>query len=272
MFARALRLRKAPPLPRPSARRCLTAAATDFPPASKPRGLLKLFTLSSVGVIGTGAGYSYYQQQTSDLTFSKSTSSSSSKHVSSDAELLSLLRTSFLHGGPEEFDALCELHPDEMDQIISEFVYTASQLEQLGRLHEADALEPYYDRFYDKAGPLITAAQRIFDAIVVFEKEVLAMGGSTEEVERALKAMEAVTLSGIIDGVRKPTLVRDAIVAMEDAARYLQELKTDAAKGKGGSWWGKDSRIVKLEQNLKLWRERMDKELPKPSGDIRDGD
>lgn len=236
--------------------------------ASKPRGFLKFFTVSCVSILGTGAGYSYYQR----FSVARGNSQSHADNtVSTDAELLSLLRTSFVHGSPEDFDALCDIHPDEMDQIISEFIYTASQLEQLGRLHEPDALDPYYDRFHDKATPLLLANDKILSAIDGFEKEVLALAGK-EEIRVAQMTIEKVKETGVMTGNRKPTAVRDALSILEEGTRQLKDVKRHSpTEKKTGSFGGfgrrKESRVLAMEGTIRVWRERIHLEFPKHNGD-----
>ncbi|KAF8540415.1 hypothetical protein BDD12DRAFT_880544 [Trichophaea hybrida] len=270
MFTRTLRPRiytfASVSKPRLVTVRCLTAAATaaTLPAASKPRGFLKFFTLSGVGIIGTGAGYSYYQRFSGERDTRQTQTDNT---VSSDAELLALLRASFIHGGPEDFDALCDIHPTEMDQIISEFVYTASQLEQLGRLHEPDALDPYYERFHDKAIPLLLANDKILSAVDGFEKELLTFAGGAEEMKIAQQTMEKLKETGVMTGNRKPTAVRDALFILGEGTKNLKDVKRTAEKKTPSRFRRKESRLQAMEDTLRIWRERIDLELPKRNGD-----
>lgn len=203
--------------------------------------------------------------------------------MSTDAALLSLLRTQFAHGGPDGFDALCDIHPDEMDQIISEFLHTASQLEQLGRLHEAEAdnaLQPYLDRFDDKSSPLVVTAvsEKLVAAIDAFLGELAVRDRApvvaTAVADEALLVLQRLQATRVIETDsndrhwRRPTAVRDALAILADGTDKVRQVKKETATqttataarfgGFGGGGFGGSSRKVSdVEKRLKAVREAM---------------
>lgn len=267
-------------------------------PARSRAGLVRLLTLSSValGTAAGGAGYYLQRAPPSPARASSSPSSSSSippscyssqtsspglsSGMSTDAALLSLLRAQFAHGGPDGFDALCDIHPDEMDQIISEFLHTASQLEQLGRLHEAEAdnaLQPYLDRFVDKSSPLVVTAvsEKLVAAIDAFLRELAvhdrapAVAVVADEALLVLQRLQATrVLEKDDDGGhwRRPTAVRDALAILADGTDKIRQAKKETAAptttaarfgGFGGGFGGSGRKVADVEKRLKAVREAM---------------